>query len=237
MTIEKRGQAVATSMFKRVFGISSAVLLITAVAHIAWAHVSAAPPTSTVKDRKEAAPPLIQEAQSKNPTAAAPAPPPSAQPAPPRSETIVYDSWTVTCHEGGTAKKTCLATLQVLDKDRRQVLLRWQIGFDKAARLTTAIDVPTGLLVTDDKTQTRSSGISIKQGVELKLGDRPVRNVAFRMCDAQRCEASTPIDDAFVKDAGTATTATATVYTADGRAVPFVMQLKGIDKALASLRR
>jgi invasion protein IalB len=224
-------------MFKRVVAISSAALLITAVAHIAWAYFSAAPPTSTVNNREDAAPSLIREAQSKNPAAAAPGTPPSAQPAPPRSETIVYDSWTVTCHEGGTAKKSCLATLQVLDKDRRQVLLRWQIGFDNASRLTTAFDVPTGLLVTDDKTQTRSSGISIKQGVELKLGDRPVRNVAFRICDTQRCEASTPIDDAFLKDAGTATTATATVYTADGRAVPFVMQLKGIDKALASVRR
>ena len=168
---------------------------------------------------------------------AAPRTPPSAQHAPPRTETIVYDSWTVTCHEGGTAKKTCLATLQVLDKDRRQVLLRWQIGLDKAYRLTTAIDVPMGLLVTDDKTQTRSSGISIKQGVELKLGDRPVRNLAFRMCDTQRCEASTPIDDAFLKDAGAATTAAATVYTEDGRAVPFAMQFKGIDKALALVRR
>src|SRR5262245_32765820 len=224
-----------TLMLKRGVGILTAALLITTVAHIAWAYLSAVPPTSSVNNREDAAPPLIREAQSKNPAAAAP--PPSAQPAPPRSETIVYDSWTVTCHEGGTAKKTCLATLQVLDKDRRQVLLRWQIGVDKASRLTTAIDIPTGLLVTDDKTQTRSSGISIKQGVELKLGDRPVRNVAFRICDTQRCEATTPIDDAFMKDASAATTATATVYTADGRAVPFVMELKGIDKALASVRR
>ena len=139
-------------MFKRVVGISSAALLITAVAHSARAELPTAPPTSTLNKSKDAAPPLIQEAQSKNPVAAPPATPPSAQPAPPRTETIVYDSWTVTCHEGGTAKKTCLATLQVLDKDRRQVLLRWQIGFDKTSRLTTAIDVPTGLLVTDDKT-------------------------------------------------------------------------------------
>jgi invasion protein IalB len=221
-------------MFKRVVGIPTAALLTMVVAHYARADLPTAPPTSTVNERKDAAPPLIREAQSKNPAAA---PPAASPPVPPRTETIVYDSWTVTCHEGGTAKKTCLATLQVLDKDRRQVLLRWQIGFDNASRLTTAFDVPTGLLVTDDKTQTRSSGISIKQGVELKLGDRPVRNVAFRMCDAQRCEASTPIDDVFLKDAGTATTATATVYTADGRAVPFLMQLKGIDKALASVRR
>jgi invasion protein IalB len=45
------------------------------------------------------------------------------------------------------------------------------------------------------------------------------------------------MDDAFVRDLGAATTATATVHTADGRAVPFDIQLKGIDKALASLRR
>jgi len=216
-------------MLKRVVGISTAALLIMAVAHSARAELPTAPPTSTLNKSKDAAPPLIREAQSKSPAAAAPA-------APPRTETIVYDSWTVTCHEGGTVKRSCLATLQVLDKDRK-VLLRWQIGFDKASRLTTAIDVPTGLLVTDEKTQTRSSGISIKQGVELKLGNGPVRNLAFRMCDTQRCEAPTPIDDAFLKDAGAATTATATVYTADDRAVPFVMQLKGIDKALASIRR
>jgi invasion protein IalB len=57
------------------------------------------------------------------------------------------------------------------------------------------------------------------------------------MCDTQRCEASAPIDDALLKDAGAATTAVATVDTADGRAVPFTMQLIGIDKALALVRR
>src|SRR5262245_13941259 len=145
---QKRRRAVGTLMLKRVVGISTAALLIMAVAHDARAELPTAPPTSTLNKRKDAASPLIREAQSKNPAAAAPA-------VPPRTETIVYDSWTVTCHEGGTVKKTCLATLQVLDKDRK-VLLRWQIGFDKTSRLTTAIDVPTGLLVTDDKTQTRS---------------------------------------------------------------------------------
>src|SRR5262249_32619006 len=160
----------------------SAALLITAVAQSARAELPTAPPTSTLNKSKDAAPPLIQEAQSKKPVAAPPATPPSAHPAPPPPEHNVQGSRSGTGPRGGARKKTCLATLQVLDKDRRQVLLRWQIGFDKTSRLTTAIDVPTGLLVTDDKTQTKSSGISIKQGVELKLGDRPVRNVAFRIC-------------------------------------------------------
>jgi hypothetical protein len=42
---------------------------------------------------------------------------------------------------------------------------------------------------------------------------------------------------AFVKDWGAATTATATVITADGHPVPFEISLKGIDRVLASIRR
>jgi invasion protein IalB len=220
-------------MLKRVVGIATAVLLITALTYNARADLPTARLTSTVDNKKDAAPPLIREAQSKNPAAAAP-PTPTA---PPRTETIVYDSWTVTCHEGGAVKKTCVAALQVFDKDRRLVLLKWQIGFDKTSRLTTAINIPTGLAVKDEKQQIVSGGISIKNGVSLKLGASPVRQLAFLICAQQQCEASVPMDDAFVKDLGAATTATATVHTADGRAVPFDIQLKGIDKALASVRR
>ena len=84
---------------------------------------------------------------------------------------------------GRDLKKTALRPFKSSTKIAAECC--WQIGFDNASRLTTAFDVPTGL--SDDKTQTRSSGISIKQGVELKLGDRPVSHVAFRICDTQRC--------------------------------------------------
>ena len=53
-------------MFKRVVGIPTAAVLTMVVAHYARADLPTAPPTSTVNDRKDAAPPLIREAQSKN---------------------------------------------------------------------------------------------------------------------------------------------------------------------------
>jgi invasion protein IalB len=225
-------------MLERGVCIAMAALLIMAAAQVdAREDWRAALGPSTLVPIKDAAAPIVREAQSRNPPATAPAPPPAAQPAPQRTETIVYDSWTVTCQEGGTAKKTCVATLQVLDKDRRLVLLSWQIGFDKSSRLTTAIQIPTGLAVKDEKQQRVSGGISIKNGVSLKLGTSAVRQLAFLTCAPQQCEASAPMDDAFMKDLGAATTATATVNTADGHPVPFEIPLKGIDKVLASLRR
>src|SRR5580704_9564011 len=152
----------------------------------------------------------------------APASSPAAAPsAPLRVETVVYDSWTVSCRDtvGGTAKKTCSMSMQVIDQNRGQVLLVWTIGRNNEGNMLTAIQTPSGVL--------------IKKGVELKLGNTAAHKLDYTACEQARCEASGPVDAAMTKDLTAAANATVTIYAVDGRGINFNMPTTGVDKAFA----
>jgi invasion protein IalB len=157
---------------------------------------------------------------------------------PERTETITYDSWTVQCHDvvGARSKRTCSAMHRVLDKDQRRVLLVWVIGLDKQSRLTSVLKVPTGL-VKKAEAQT-FVGLHVKSGLDLRLGNGPVRHLNYVSCEPQWCDAVGGMDEAFIKDAAAAQTASVVIYTPDEQSVPFQpIALKGIDRALAMLRQ
>jgi len=147
---------------------------------------------------------------------------PATSNAPVRTETIVYNSWAVTCTdtlEKG-AKKTCSATLQVIEEKQRQVVMVWIIGRDNQGVLRTVIQSPTG--------------VQIPKGVELKLGAAAARTMPYIACNPQQCEASIAMDDAMIRDARASSEALATIVAADGRSIWFKMDTKGIDKAFAA---
>jgi invasion protein IalB len=204
------------------------------------APVSSAANARAAYVRDGAAAPLVRQSQAQTPPAAATPPAATAPSAPQHIETTVYDSWSVTCQDGarpaaGAAKKTCMALLRVMTEDRRQVLIGWQIGTNEQGRYVTVIRVPTGLAVRKDN-QTTGGGILVQNGVELKFGNGTARKLNFVSCNPQQCAAEAPVDDAFIKDVGTNTTATVTVYTVSGQGTPFEVPIKGIDKAISSTR-
>jgi invasion protein IalB len=176
---------------------------------------------------------LIRESQVRQPPAAAP-----ATPAPQRVETITYDSWVVVCQDsvGGTAKKTCLASLRAATQDQRQIILNWQIGMNKDGHFVTAFHVPPSVAMKKDD-QTIGGPLLIQNGVELKFGNGPARRINYVWCGPQQCFAEALIDDAFVKEALANTQATVTVYIASGEAIPIQLPIKGIDKAISSTRK
>ncbi len=156
----------------------------------------------------------------------------AAPPPPQRTETINYDSWTVTCREplDKPAKRHCLGSLQIVEREKQQeqqrVILSWLIGRDSKGALETVIQTPTGVL--------------IQSGVELKFGDRPPRKLLFRVCEPQRCEASIEMDAAMVREAAAAVNAIVTLRAingrdVNGRDVNFNVPIKGIDKVISSI--
>jgi invasion protein IalB len=163
-------------------------------------------------------------------------PAPAAPSAPQRTETTVYDSWTVTCQENPSAqvKKVCLANMRVLGQNQ-QVLLNWQFGYNRDGKYVTAAHVPAGMSIKKDD-QTLGGGLLIANGVELKLGSGPARRLSYFACNPQQCFAELPIDDAFIKDALASTTATLTLTLPGAGAVPLEVPTKGIDKAIALTR-
>ena len=161
----------------------------------------------------------LAQAPAAQPQPAAPA----APAAPVRTETINYGSWTVTCREAidKSSKRTCSGVLQMIDQQRRQVLLTWIIARDPQGLLRTVIQAPTGVLV--------------QKGIELKLGKSPMRTVPYLACEPQRCEATMTMDDAMVKDSMASQEAVATIFATDGRGINFTLPITGVDKVFASI--
>lgn len=184
-------------------------------------------PTTPTQTQQRPGPPA--------PTGQPPAPAP--QPAAPRHvDTTQYNSWVVTCEDTDGAKKVCIASLRVINQNRK-VMLNWQIGFNPEGHFVTAFHIPPALAIKQgDKTV--GGAIRIPEGVELKFGNGPVRRLAFASCGPQQCVAEGPIDDAFVKEAlaNAGAKANITIHTGGG-AIPFDVPIKGIDKAISSVRK
>jgi invasion protein IalB len=166
----------------------------------------------------------------------APAPPQAAPSQPTRVETTVYDAWVVTCREAGSAKKTCMGMLRVMTQDRKQTLLAWQLSINDQGRWVTSVRVPPGLATKKDNRQV-GGGIALQSGLEIKFGNGQPRKLAYTSCHPQVCVAEALVDDAFIRDATNNATATITVHTVAGGGVPFELSIKGVDKAVASLRK
>ncbi len=161
----------------------------------------------------------------------------AASSGPQRVETIKYNSWVVVCTDsGGAAKKACSASLRATSQDRREVLLNWQIEVNKDGHFVTAFFVPP-FVATKKGNQTVGGPLMIQDGVELKFGNGPARRVNYIWCGPKQCFAEALIDDAFVKEALANSTATVTLHTAGGGAIPFELPIKGIDKAISSTRK
>jgi invasion protein IalB len=167
---------------------------------------------------------------------------PGSAPTTQRTETTKYDSWVVTCQEGaGTAKKSCSASLRVAaqgQNQRQQLVLAWDIGFNKDGRFVSAFAVPP-LVATKKGDKAATGPLLVQNGVELKFGNGQARRLSFMWCGPKQCVAEGLIDDAFIKEAlaNTNANATITLYTADGTASPMEIPIKGIDKAISATRK
>jgi invasion protein IalB len=155
----------------------------------------------------------------------APAPAEAEPPRPIRTEILNFDNWTLTCVEYAEArgKQTCAATLQMVQAKSRQVLLAWTVGIGGDGRPVLTIQAPTGIL--------------IAPGIEVTLGKAKPRRIAFTSCDTGHCTASTPLDDALVRELGAADMAEVDIQAMNGNNVQFKMPIKGFEKAYAGLRR
>lgn len=149
-----------------------------------------------------------------------------AQAASARTEILTYDNWTVTCRDGQPKeKRVCSAELAISQEanNQRRVVFAWLMGLGKD-------NVPTSAL-------RFLPGVSITPGLELKFPEKAVRKVPITVCEPTHCEATTPMDDAFVKEASAALQAEVVLQASDGRQVTFTVNMKGFSQALAAVRK
>jgi len=154
-----------------------------------------------------------------------------------RTETTTFGGWTVTCQQvlNAEAKKSCIGSLRVLSQDGRTVLLSWLVGFDKDRHPMSVLQVASGLAVREDKSV--SSGLRIKDGLDVKVGDAVARKIPYQSCSPQVCEAVTALDEAFAKTLGGGGPVSVIAYAADGRPIPLSFDVRGVDKAIDAVRQ
>ncbi|MCX5481597.1 invasion associated locus B family protein [Kaistia geumhonensis] len=150
--------------------------------------------------------------------------PKAAASAPRRTETVVYDNWTVTCRDGATknAARSCSASLRVINNKTQQNLVIWEIGNDATGKPAVALRVPLGVLT--------------RPGVVLTIGSGKPRKFDYVMCDRQGCEAAGPFDNALARELGAAAEASVTIVATNGQPIAFKVPLKGIAQAVPALR-
>jgi invasion protein IalB len=161
-------------------------------------------------------------------SAAAQSKPPQEAQAQGRVEILTYDNWTVTCRDGRDPKdkRTCSAELNIYQdagNGQRRVLFSWVMGMNKDNALASAMRF--------------LPGVQIVPGVELKFADKTPRKIPITSCEPAYCEASTAIDDAFIREASAVVQGEAVVTASDGRQVNFTLNMKGFAPAVAAVRR
>jgi invasion protein IalB len=158
------------------------------------------------------------------PPAANPAPVPGPAPKIVRTESLVYDSWTVNCAYGeqADAKPTCSAILRIAEKVNNvpRVVFTWLISRQNSG-LVSVLSVPTG--------------IRIEPGAEVKFGDGAPRKYGYSLCAPNRCEVTIAMDPAVTSEMQRAPTTEVTIVGMTGQNARFSVNMKGIDRALAAI--
>jgi invasion protein IalB len=138
----------------------------------------------------------------------------------------------VSCRDtpDGKSKKICSATLPMVaqQQNQRVTIGGWIIAHNNEGALLSLLQTPQ-----------IDVGVLIAKGVALKIGEGRPRQVNYVDCNPQRCEATMPMDDAFIRElmAGANGPATITFWKADGAEFTINIQsIKGIDKAIAAVR-
>src|SRR5262249_9739471 len=99
-----------------------------------------------------------------------------------------FGGWTVTCVESDKGGKNCsmIQSLAAVDKqtNRKRIVMRWAISNSKSHEQTQAVAVPTG--------------VSIKEGIRLYLGEAEPIVIAYTFCGPRVCVGSSPLDAKFI---------------------------------------
>lgn len=139
-------------------------------------------------------------------------------------KTESFGPWDIKCRKSEKAaqQKLCVAVLEVVETKSQQTLLAWLVGYDGAGKLTTTLHT--------------LSGVQVARGLDLELEGTPVRHLAYGACAPRGCDASTPMDSAFLKAALKTESAKVTIYSIEDKVLNFDIPIGGLDKAIDALR-
>jgi len=132
-----------------------------------------------------------------------------------------FGGWTVTCTETEKTAKSCsmIQSLATVDKktNRKRIVMRWALSNNKSHEQTQAVVVPTG--------------VSIKEGVRLFLGEAEPIVIAYSFCGPRVCIGSSPLDAKFLAAIKASKKASASYVLGSKQLVQVPLDLTGFSEA------
>jgi invasion protein IalB len=132
-----------------------------------------------------------------------------------------FGNWAVVCIDQEKEGKSCSMMQShvqpIKDTNRRNLVLRWAISINKNGEQTQSLVVPTG--------------VSIKDGVRLFLGDAAPTVIAYSFCGPRVCLATTPVDAKLAAGIKASSKASASYVRGSKQLVQVPLDLKGFGEA------
>jgi invasion protein IalB len=132
-----------------------------------------------------------------------------------------FGGWTVTCTEPDNGPKSCsmVQSLATVDKqtNSKRIVMKWAISNNKSHEQTQSVAVPTG--------------VSIKEGVRLFLGEAEPIVIAYSFCGPKQCFGSSPLDAKFIAAIKASKKASASYVLGSKQLVQVPLDLSGFAEA------
>lgn len=129
-----------------------------------------------------------------------------------------FKGWTVTCVEDDESqRKRCSMQQSLIRSQDRQLVFSWTIRRNQKGELVQAVAVPTG--------------VSIKEGVRLFLGDSDPQTLGYDICGPRVCFAQVPFTEELVSAARGSSKASANYVRGNKQLMQVDLDLDGFAAA------
>ncbi|MCP4383220.1 MAG: hypothetical protein GY798_17685 [Hyphomicrobiales bacterium] len=129
-----------------------------------------------------------------------------------------FKGWTVTCVEDDESqRKRCSMQQSLIRSQDRQLVFSWTIRRNQEGELVQAVAVPTG--------------VSIKEGVRLFLGDSDPQTLGYDICGPRVCFAQVPFTEELISAARGSSKASASYVRGNKQLMQVDLDLDGFTAA------
>jgi invasion protein IalB len=136
--------------------------------------------------------------------------------------TANYDGWVVTCVSTNASKgEACSANFRLADKEKKNILMTWLVGFNNKQVMMSELVTPTNVL--------------IAPGVELIIGEAKPIKILYNACGTRGCKSSFPMSKKVQASFAKAKKVSVKFVRLDGRAVSFGLAFQGFGRAYRDL--
>ena len=135
--------------------------------------------------------------------------------------TANYDGWIVTCVKDGKAREVCSANFRLINKEKKNLLMSWLVGFNSKKVMMSELVTPTDVM--------------IAPGVEVIVDEGKPIKILYAACGSRGCKSNFAMTKKIQKSLSNGKKVSVKIVALDGRAISFNLEFQGFKKAYADL--